>query len=71
MGRYRALSPALTPDQLFRLRGWLYRVAVAVALLLAGYGVITDARLPLWVALAGALFGSGVAAVNTSTRKPA
>jgi hypothetical protein len=59
------------PEQLYRVRGWLYRVATAGALLSAGYGLISGERLPLWLALAGAVFGTGTAAVNTSTRTPA
>lgn len=70
--RHRAPSfTGLTAEQLTRLRGWGYRVATAGALLAAGYGYVSDERLPLWLGLAGAVFGSGVAAVNTPTRKPA
>lgn len=69
--RHRATSGPLTPAQLLRLRGWLYRVATAGAIFAAGYGIIAGERLPLWIALAGAVFGTGTAAVNTSTRKPA
>jgi hypothetical protein len=67
--RHRTTGPSLTADQLYRLRGWLYRVAVAAALLLAGYGMIEGDRLPLWLALAGAVFGNVTAALNTPTRK--
>lgn len=47
-------------------RLWLYGVAVAVAALLIGYGVMTIEQGGLWLALIGALLGTGnaVAARN-------
>lgn len=64
---------ALTDEDraaLYRVRGWLYRVTTAGAVFAAGYGIIEGNRLPLWIALAGAVFGNAVAAVNTPTAKP-
>lgn len=55
-------------EDLQRVRAWLYRVSTAGALLAAGYGLIAGDRLPLWIALAGAVFGTSVAAVNTPTK---
>lgn len=40
-----------------RNRKWLYGVTVAVLVILAGYGVISDDQVPLWLALAGAVLG--------------
>ena len=47
-------------------RLWLYGVAVAVAAVLVGYGVVTIEQGGLWLALIGALLGVGnaVAARN-------
>lgn len=38
-----------------RVRIWLYSVAVALAALLVGYGVLTIEQSGLWLALFGAL----------------
>lgn len=40
-----------------RNRKWLYGVTVAVLAVLAGYGVISDDQVPLWLALVGAVLG--------------
>lgn len=40
-----------------RNRKWLYGVTVAVLAVLAGYGVVSDDQVPLWLALAGAVLG--------------
>lgn len=32
-----------------KVRGWIYRVLVAVGLLLVGYGVLTTNELALWL----------------------
>lgn len=69
--RHRARGASWTPEQLLRARGYLYRVGTAGTLLLAGYGLIADSKLGLWLALLAAATGQGIAAVNTSTGKPA
>lgn len=48
-------------------RAWIYRVLTAVVPILIAYGVIDEQVAPLWVALGGAVLGTGLAAVNTST----
>ncbi len=47
-------------------RLWLYGIAVAVAALLIGYGILTVEQGGLWLALFGAILGTGnaVAARN-------
>ena len=52
------------------VRDWLYPVAVAVIALLGGYGLVTEEMLPLWVALAAALLGTGTATVYRPGRSP-
>lgn len=49
-------------------RAYWYRVVTAAIPILTAYGLISDQRAPLFVGLAGALFTSGLAAVNTSTK---
>lgn len=50
-------------------RGWIYRVLTAVVPILIAYGVLDERVAPLWVALGAAVLGTGMAAVNTSTRR--
>lgn len=50
-------------------RAWAYRVSLAVITVAGVYGIVSDQQSAGWVALATALFSSGLAAVNTSTRK--
>lgn len=52
------------------VRDWLYPVAVAVIALLGGYGLITEAMAPLWIALAAALLGTGTATAYRPGRSP-
>lgn len=52
-----------------RTRAYLYRTLVTVAPLLVAYGVATDSEVALWVAVAGAVLGNGVAAYNTPRGK--
>lgn len=61
----RAAVPA--PWLTLERRGWLYRVLTAAALLLAGYGYLTDSELSLWLGLAGAVLGTGTASAFTPT----
>ena len=50
-------------------RAYAYRVLLAVGVILAGYGVVTDDQLVMWVGLVGALLNV-MPTANTST-KPA
>lgn len=50
------------------VRAWLYRVTLAIIAIAGTYGVVDEAAAPMWVALAAALLGSGVAAANTTTK---
>jgi hypothetical protein len=49
-------------------RAYIYRVLLAAIPLLAGYGVIDDNKVALFVAFVTALFGTGLAVKNTSTK---
>lgn len=51
-------------------RAWIYRVLTAVTPLLIAYGVIGEQVAPLWVALGGAVLGTGLASAHTSVRGP-
>lgn len=44
-----------------RLRGYLYPIALAALLLLAGYGVIEESKVALWAGLVTAIFGLSTA----------
>lgn len=48
-------------------RGWLYRVLTAAGLVAAGYGLVAEHELGLWLGLAATILGTGTAAVNTPT----
>jgi hypothetical protein len=50
-------------------RAWLYRISTAVIPLLAGYAIIEESAVPGWLALAAAVFNTGLASLNTSTAK--
>ena len=52
-----------------KLRAWTYRVVTALAPLLAFYGIISNESMPLWLGLAAAVLGNGLAVANTSTTK--
>lgn len=47
-------------------RAWVYRVITAALPLLTAYGVVADETVPLYLALAAAILGTGLAARNTS-----
>ena len=51
-------------------RAWIYRVLTAAVPLVAAYGFIDQRTAALWVSLAGAILGTGLAAYNTSTKGP-
>lgn len=50
-----------------QVRAYIYRVLVAVGILLAGYGFVTGEQLALWLGLASAVLNV-MPAMNTSTR---
>lgn len=49
-------------------RAYIYRILVAAAPLAAAYGLVTNETLALWLALAAAVLGTGLAAANTATK---
>ncbi len=52
-----------------KFRGWAYRVLVAVAALAVGLGVTDQGTAALYLAVAAAALGNGLAAGNTRVRK--
>lgn len=50
------------------VRDWLYPVALAVIALLGGYGLVAEQMIPLWIALAAALLGTGTATAYRPSR---
>ncbi len=51
-----------------RTRAWIYRVLTAIVPLLIAQGAIEGQTASLWLALAGAVLGTGLASLNTSTK---
>lgn len=49
------------------VRAYIYRIETAVIPLLIAYGILSEKTAALWVSLLGAVFGLGLAAMNTST----
>jgi hypothetical protein len=49
-------------------RAWIYRVLTAAVPLVAAYGFIDGRTAALWLGLAAAILGTGLAAYNTSTK---
>lgn len=52
------------------VRAYIYRILVVALPLLIAYGVVDEQNAALWLALAGAVLSTGLAAVNTSTKPP-
>lgn len=50
-------------------RAYLYRVAGGIGLVVGGYGLMSDAKVALWLGLVSTVLGNGLAAANTSTSK--
>ena len=50
-------------------RAYVYAVLVAVVPLLIGYGILTAEEAALWLGLAAAVLGLGLATANTSTKR--
>ena len=49
-------------------RAWIYRVLTAAVPLVAAYGILDGRTAALWLGLAAAILGTGLAAYNTSTK---
>lgn len=49
-------------------RAYIYRILTAVSLLVVAYGVASSEEVTLWLGVAAAVLGNGLAAVNTSTK---
>lgn len=52
------------------VRAYIYRVLVAAQPILTVYGIIDDQAAALWLGLAAAVLGLGLATANTSTKPP-
>jgi hypothetical protein len=48
-------------------RAWIYRVLLAIQPLIVAYGYATEEQTILWVGVASAVLGTGLATLNTST----
>ena len=48
-------------------RAWIYRVLLALQPLIVAYGLATETEAVLWVGVASAVLGTGLASLNTST----
>lgn len=51
------------------VRAWIYRVLVSAAPLVVFYGLMTQEAIALWIALVATFLGTGLAALNTTTKK--
>lgn len=50
-------------------RAYVYRILVAASLLVVAYGVVSSEEAALWLGVAAAVLGNGLAAVNTTTSR--
>lgn len=50
------------------VRAYIYRVLLAVIPILTVYGVVDGNDAAVWIGLAGAILGQGLATANTSTK---
>lgn len=50
-------------------RAYIYRVLLTLQPVVVAYGLSTDTQAVLWVSVASAVLGTGLATVNTSTDK--
>ncbi len=48
-------------------RAWIYRILLALQPIAVAYGVVKDTEAVLWIGVASAVLGTGLAAINTST----
>jgi hypothetical protein len=51
------------------VRGWIYRVLMAVGVLVAGYGLLSADQVAQWVGLAAVILNI-MPTANTSVKKP-
>lgn len=51
-------------------RAYIYRVLTAAVPLVTAYGILDGRTAALWLGLAAAILGTGLAAYNTSTKGP-
>lgn len=51
-------------------RAYIYRVLLALQPVVVAYGLLTEQMAVLWLSVAAAVLGTGLAAVNTSTKAP-
>lgn len=65
---YIPRQPKENPKMNEPTRAWIYRVLVAAVPVLIAYGVLDEATAAVWIGLAAAVLGVGLAAVNTSTK---
>ena len=49
-------------------RAYVYRVLVALSLVVVARGLVSESEVTLWLGVAAAVLGNGLAAVNTSTK---
>jgi len=49
-------------------RAYIYRILLALSALAVVYGLVDESVVPLWLAVASAVLGNGLASVNTSTK---
>lgn len=49
-------------------RAYIYRVLVALSLVVVARGLVSESEVTLWLGVAAAVLGNGLAAVNTSTK---
>lgn len=50
------------------VRAYIYRVLLALVPVAVAYGYVTEQDAALWVAVASAVLGNGLATLNTSTK---
>ena len=48
-------------------RAYIYRILIALAPAAVLYGIASEQEVAVWIAVAAAVLGNGLAAVNTST----
>lgn len=49
-------------------RAYIYRVLTALSVVAVAYGVLTEQEVALWLTVAAAVLGNGLAAINTTTK---
>ena len=65
---YIPRQPKENPDMNEPTRAWIYRILVAADPVLIAYGVLDEATAAVWVGLAAAVLGIGLAVGKTSTK---